>query len=89
MIGVRIPVGAGNISLHHHVQTDSGARLASYPLDTQGSFLRDKAAVRESDHSPSSRAEVKNGWRYTSTPPIRLRGVVLRLKNTGTILPLP
>jgi len=28
-------------------------------------------------------------WRYTSTPPIRLHGVVLSKKHTGTTLPLP
>jgi len=31
----------------------------------------------ESDHSLSSSAEVKNAWSYTSTPPIRVHGVVL------------
>jgi hypothetical protein len=31
----------------------------------------------EADHSPPSSAEVKNKWSYTSTPPIRLHGVVL------------
>jgi hypothetical protein len=31
----------------------------------------------EADHSPPSRAEVKNAWSYTSTPPIRLHGVEL------------
>jgi hypothetical protein len=31
----------------------------------------------EADHSPPSSAEVKNAWSYTSTPPIRLHGVVL------------
>jgi hypothetical protein len=31
----------------------------------------------EADHSPLSSAEVKNVWSYTSTPPIRLHGVVL------------
>jgi len=36
-----------------------------------------KAAGRESDHSPPSRAKVKNAWSYTSTPPIRLHSVVL------------
>jgi hypothetical protein len=30
MIGVRIPVGAGNFSLHHRVQNGSGAHPASY-----------------------------------------------------------
>jgi len=35
-----------------------------------------KQPERETDHSPTSTAEVKNGWRYTSTPPIPLPGVV-------------
>jgi hypothetical protein len=33
-IGVRFPAGAGYFSLLHHVQTGSGARPASYPVDT-------------------------------------------------------
>jgi hypothetical protein len=37
-----------------------------------------KQPVREADHSPPSSAEVKNAWSYTSTPLIRIRGVVLR-----------
>jgi hypothetical protein len=36
-----------------------------------------KRPVREADHSPPSSAEVNNAWSYTSTPPIRLHGVVL------------
>jgi hypothetical protein len=36
-----------------------------------------KRPWREADHSPPSSAEVKNAWSYTSTPPIRLHGVVL------------
>jgi hypothetical protein len=36
-----------------------------------------KLPGREADHSPSSSAEVKNAWSYTSTPPMRLHGVVL------------
>jgi hypothetical protein len=36
-----------------------------------------KRRVREADHSPPSSAEVKNAWSYSSTPPIRLRGMVL------------
>jgi hypothetical protein len=31
----------------------------------------------EADHSPPSSVEVKNVWSYTSTPPVRLHGVVL------------
>jgi hypothetical protein len=36
-----------------------------------------KRPGREADHSPPSSAEVKNVWSYTSTPPIRLHGMVL------------
>jgi hypothetical protein len=36
---VRVPVGSGNFSPHHRVQTDSGAHLASYPMGTGGSSL--------------------------------------------------
>jgi hypothetical protein len=39
--------------------------------------LRVKRSGHEADVSPPSSAEVKNAWGYTSTPPIRLPGVVL------------
>jgi hypothetical protein len=39
-----------------------------------------KRSGREADHSPPSSAEV-NEWSYTSTPPIRLHGVVLSQKK--------
>jgi hypothetical protein len=42
--GVRVPVGAGNFSPHHRVQTGSGAYPASYIMGTRGSFLGSKAA---------------------------------------------
>jgi hypothetical protein len=41
---VRFPAGAGNFSLHHHVQNGSGAHPASYPMGTSGSFPGGKAA---------------------------------------------
>jgi hypothetical protein len=41
----------------------------------------------EVDHSPPASAEVNKTWIYTSTPPIRLHGIVLNLLNTGTTLP--
>jgi len=31
----------------------------------------------EANHSPPSRADIKNAWSYIYTPPIRLQGVVL------------
>jgi hypothetical protein len=40
-----------------------------------------KRPRREADHSPPSNAEVKNAWRYTTTPAIRLH-------DPGTTLPL-
>jgi hypothetical protein len=39
--------------------------------------LRVKQPGREADHSPPSTAEVTIAWSYTSTPPIRLHGVLL------------
>jgi hypothetical protein len=41
---VRFPAGAGNVSLHHRVQTGSGAHPASCPMGTRCSFPRGKAA---------------------------------------------
>jgi len=36
-----------------------------------------KRPGREAEHSSLSSAEIKNAWRYTSTLPIRLHGMVL------------
>jgi hypothetical protein len=74
---VRFPAGAGNFSLHHRVQTGSGAHPASYPVGTSGSFPGVKWPGREDDHWPLPRTEVENVWSYTSTTPIRLHGVVV------------
>jgi hypothetical protein len=38
MIGVRFPLGDGNFSLQHHVQTGYGAHPVSSPMGTGGSF---------------------------------------------------
>jgi hypothetical protein len=56
---VQFLAGAGNFSLHHHVQNSSGAHPVSYPVGTRGSFPGGKAAGCEADHSPPSSAEVK------------------------------
>jgi hypothetical protein len=61
---------------HRCVQTGSGTHPASYSMDSWGFFHEGKAAGCEADHSPQSSAEVKNTWSYTSTPPVRLNGVV-------------
>jgi hypothetical protein len=41
--------------------TTSGANSASYPVYTRALSPGVKRQVREADHSPPSRAEVKNG----------------------------
>jgi hypothetical protein len=74
---VQFPAGTGNFSLHHRVQTASGAHPTSYPMGTRAISMGLKRQGREADHSSLSRAEVKNMWNYTSTPTIRLHGVVL------------
>jgi hypothetical protein len=43
-IGVLFQAGAGNFSLHHRVQTGSGAHPASYAMGIGGSFPGGKAA---------------------------------------------
>jgi hypothetical protein len=70
MIGSSIPAGTGNFSLHHRVQTCSGAHPASYSMGTGGSFSEGKLPGLETDHSPPSSAEVKNAWSYTSARPL-------------------
>jgi hypothetical protein len=72
-VGIEIRLRAGRLrfnsrqricfSSHHRVQTGSGGHLVSFSMGTSSIY-------------PSS-AEVMNEWRYTSTPPIRLHGVVL------------
>jgi hypothetical protein len=41
---VRFLMGAGNFSLHYHVQDNSGAHPASYPMGTSSSFPAGKVA---------------------------------------------
>jgi hypothetical protein len=40
---VRFPVGAGNFSLHHHLQNGSGVHRSSYPMGTRSSLRGGKA----------------------------------------------
>jgi hypothetical protein len=54
----------------HVVQTSSGAHPASYKMGTWGCFDGVMRPGHEADHSPSTSAEVKNTWIYTSTPPL-------------------
>jgi len=74
---VRFPAGAGNFCLHHRVQNGSWAHPASYSVGTRGYFPGSKVTGAWSWSLAPSSAEVKNEWRYTSTLPICLHGVVL------------
>jgi hypothetical protein len=74
---VRFPAAAGNFSLHHRVQTGSGALQPPIQWVSGTLSLGVKRPGREADHSPPSSAEVKNAWSYTSTTPVCLHGVVL------------
>jgi hypothetical protein len=56
---VRFPAGAGNFSLHHHVQNDSGVHPAPIQWVPGALSLGLKRPGREADRSPPSSAEVK------------------------------
>jgi hypothetical protein len=74
---VRFSEGAGNFSLHHRVQTCSGAHPASYPMGTRGFSLGVKGPGREADNLPQSSDEVKECVEIYLHSSIRLPGVVL------------
>jgi hypothetical protein len=80
---VRVPAEAGNFSLHHCVQTGSGAHPTSYPMGTKGSCPGGKAGGA---WSWTSSVEVKNAWSYTSTRPITpsWRGAQLKHRDNFT-----
>jgi hypothetical protein len=60
-IEVRSPAGVKDFSSSLCVQTGSGAHPASCTMGTGGPFLGNKALPgRDADHTPPSRAEVKN-----------------------------
>jgi hypothetical protein len=65
---VLFPAGAGDFSLLHRFQNSSESHPVFCPLGTRASFPGERRLGREADHSPPSRAEVKNAWCYTSTP---------------------
>jgi len=52
-------------------ETGSGAHPISCFMNAGISFPEDKVYGREADRSPSSNAEYKNKWSYTSISPIR------------------
>jgi hypothetical protein len=58
---VRFPARERDFSLFHNVQTDCGAHPVCHPMGTGGFFPGVKRQGRETDHSPSPNAKVKNG----------------------------
>jgi hypothetical protein len=81
---VRFAAGAGNFSLRHRVKNGSGPHPSSYPKGI--GVLEVKRQGRETNHSPSSSAEVKELVELYLHSPIRLHAVVLSLKKgTGQL----
>jgi hypothetical protein len=79
-----------NFSLLHNVQTGSGARPASYPMDTGGDFPgRVKRPGREADHWPPSSSEVKNGGAIPPSPPYAFMTQCLINWTQGQLFLLP
>jgi hypothetical protein len=75
-IGVRFPVGLGDISLLHSPQTGSGAHQMPYTMSTGACFSGGEVAGREAVYSP----HIIPRWRIVGRclrSPIRLHGVVL------------
>jgi hypothetical protein len=66
---VNIIQGQQECSLLHVVQTASGAHPASNPMGTGAVTSGVMQPWREADHSPTTSAEVKKTWIYTSTSP--------------------
>jgi len=64
-----IPGRGRDLSLHYHIQTSSGAHLASYLVSTEGLSPQVKWSGHEIDSSLPSNAKVKNAWSYAPTPP--------------------
>jgi hypothetical protein len=57
--GSKVLLPAGNFSLHHCIQTGSGAHPASYPMVSGALSLGVKRLGCEADHSPPPSAKVK------------------------------
>jgi hypothetical protein len=69
--------GKGFSSLRHRVQTGSGEHQPPTQRVTGALSPGIKWPGCEADYSPPSSEEFKNEWSYSSTPPIRLHGLVL------------
>jgi hypothetical protein len=76
-VGVQVPVGVRifSSSLRPGRLWGPSSLLSNVYRETL--YPGVKRPGREDDHSPPTSTEVKKMWIYTSTPPIRLHGVVL------------
>jgi hypothetical protein len=79
-LGGRVPVGSRIFSSPSRPDRLWGTRNFQW---VTGALPGVKLPEREADHSPPANAEVKKMWIYTSTPPIRLLGVVINSLITG------
>jgi hypothetical protein len=61
--------GHGCFSLHHHVQSGSGAHPGCWPMGSGVLSSGVRRQGREVNPFLPSSAEVKNAWSYTSIPP--------------------
>jgi hypothetical protein len=73
---------AENVSPRHYIQTISGAD----PNAPGGSFPKCKEDMVEGKLADPSSGEVSSTWRFFSTPPTHLRGVLLLRKGNFTFL---
>ena len=72
----QIKVGPNDTGFESRPLRHTASRRGLGPSGYWGSFPEPKGLDREINHPPLSSAENKNGWSYTSTPAIRLHGVV-------------
>jgi hypothetical protein len=71
------------------VQTGSGAHPASYAMSAEGFSLGVKQPERDSDHSPSTSAEVKKTWIIHPLPHTSswCRAELIKQRDNFTFLP--
>jgi hypothetical protein len=81
--GIRIPIGAKDFSLLQMSRLAQGSPSLLFS-EYEGSFPVVKQLHCEAKHSPPSSTEVKNDWRYTSTPHICLHAME---RENLTVLP--
>jgi hypothetical protein len=78
----QIPSEARDLPLLQNVQTGLGSYPASYSIDTITLSPGTEQPSHVADHSPPSSVNIKNEWRYTSTPP--LHGMYMHSFDTCT-----